>query len=93
MTALTDFLSGALMLSFLVATAYFVRFWRRTGDRLFAFFAAAFALLALNQLALFLLGTEDEMRGYAYVLRVSGFVLILIGILGKNIGVAGQPDK
>lgn len=93
MAGLIDFLSGALMLAYLLATAYFVRFWRRTGDRLFAFFAAAFTLLALNQLALFLLGAEDEMRGFAYVLRVSGFVLILVGILGKNIGGTREPGK
>lgn len=80
-----DFLSGALMLAFLVATAHFVRFWQRTEDRLFLYFAVAFALLALNQLALFVLGAEDELRGYAYVLRVTGFVLILFAILGKNL--------
>ncbi len=86
-----DFLSGALMVAFLVATAHFVRFWQRTSDRLFLYFAVAFALLALNQLALFVLGAEDEMRGYAYVMRVSGFALILFGILGKNIGAADKP--
>jgi hypothetical protein len=81
-----EFLSGALMTSFLVATAYFVRFWQRTSDRLFLYFAIAFILLALNQVVLFAMGAEDELRGYVYVLRVSGFVLILVGILGKNVG-------
>lgn len=88
-----DFLSGALMLAFLVATAHFVRFWQRTADRLFLYFAVAFALLALNQLALFLLGMEDERRSYAYVLRVSGFALILFGILGKNVGATGEKRE
>lgn len=83
-----DFFAGALMLAFLVATAHFVRFWQRTSDRLFLYFAVAFALLAANQFALFLLGPEDELRGYAYVLRVSAFGLILFGILGKNVGRA-----
>jgi hypothetical protein len=82
-----DFLSGALMLSFLVATAYFVRFWQRTSDTLFIYFAIAFALLAVNQLVLFTMGAEDELRGYTYVLRVSGFILILVGILSKNVGL------
>jgi hypothetical protein len=88
---INDFLSGALMLSFLIATAYFVRFWQRTSDRLFIYFAVAFALLALNQLVLFLMGVEDELHGYVYVLRVSGFILILIGILGKNVSGSRQP--
>jgi hypothetical protein len=79
-----QFLSGALMVTYLVATAYFIRFWRKTSDRLFLCFAIAFVLLALNQVTLSALGSEDEIRGYSYVLRVSGFVLILFGILGKN---------
>lgn len=90
---IVDFLSGALMLTFVVATAHFVRFWQRTSDRLFLCFAVAFALLALNQLALFMLGAEDEVRGYVYVLRVSGFVLILIGILGKNVSPARDESE
>ncbi len=83
---MVDFLSGALMLAFLVATAHFVRFWQRTSERLFLYFAIAFALLALNQIVLFMMGAEDELRGYVYVLRISGFVLILVGILSKNVG-------
>jgi hypothetical protein len=90
---INDFLSGALMLSFLIATAHFVRFWQRTSDRLFIYFAVAFALLALNQLGLFLMGVEDELRGYVYVLRVSGFILILVGILGKNVSGSRQPRE
>jgi hypothetical protein len=90
---INDFLSGALMLSFLIATAYFVRFWQRTSDRLFIYFAVAFALLALNQLGLFLMGVEDELRGYVYVLRVSGFILILVGILGKNVSGSRRPRE
>jgi hypothetical protein len=90
---INDFLSGALMLSFLIATAHFVRFWQRTSDRLFIYFAVAFALLALNQLGLFLMGVEDELRGYVYVLRVSGFILILVGILGKNVSDSRQPRE
>jgi hypothetical protein len=90
---INDFLSGALMLSFLIATAHFVRFWQRTSDRLFIYFAVAFALLALNQLVLFLMGVDDELRGYVYVLRVSGFILILVGILGKNVSDSRQPRE
>jgi hypothetical protein len=88
---MNDFLAGALMFAFLVATAHFVRFWQRTGDSLFIYFAIAFALLALNQLALFVLGVEDERGNYAYILRVSAFILILFGILSKNL--LGGRDK
>lgn len=86
-----DFLAGALMLAFLVATAHFVRFWQRTADSLFLYFAVAFALLALNQLTVFALGVEDERGNYAYILRVSGFALILFGIVSKNL--LGTRDR
>lgn len=80
-----EFLAGALTLAYAVAAFYFVHFWQRTKDRLFLAFAAAFALLALNQLAVFALGVDDERYNYAYVLRVLGFVLILVAILDKNL--------
>ena len=80
-----DFLAGALTLAYTVASVYFVHFWLRTADRLFLAFAAAFALLALNQVAVFALGVNDERYNYAYILRVLGFVLILFAIVDKNL--------
>jgi hypothetical protein len=80
-----DFLAGAVTLAYIVASMYFVHFWRRTADRLFLAFAVAFALLALNQLAVFALGVDDERYNYAYILRVLGFVLILLAIVDKNV--------
>ena len=44
-----EYLSGAVTMGFVVAAIFFLRFWRRTSDRLFLSFALAFALLALNQ--------------------------------------------
>ena len=44
-----DFLSGAVTIGYVLAALFFVRFWRRTADRLFLAFAIAFGLLALNQ--------------------------------------------
>jgi len=80
-----DFLAGALTLAYTLASVYFFQFWKRTADRLFLSFAAAFILLALNQVAVFWVGVGDERYNYAYVLRVLGFVLILVAIIDKNI--------
>jgi hypothetical protein len=80
-----EMLSGALLFSYLIAGAYFFRFWRRIGDRLFLHFAAAFWLFALNQLATSLPSVTDETVGYEYLLRVLGFVLILVAIVDKNL--------
>jgi hypothetical protein len=80
-----EFLAGALTFAYIIAAVYFVHFWRRTSDRLFLAFAAAFTLLALNQITVFALGVGDERHNYAYVLRVLGFILILVAIVDKNI--------
>jgi len=80
-----EFLSGAVTLAYVVGSMYFVKFWKRTADRLFLAFAIAFSLLALNQLAVFVMGVQDERYNYAYILRVLGFVLILVAIVDKNL--------
>jgi hypothetical protein len=78
-----EFLSGAIALGYLVAGGFFMRFWRRTADRLFLAFGIAFVLLALNQTLAQWIG--DERVGYTYLLRVLGFVLILAAIIDKNV--------
>jgi hypothetical protein len=83
-----EFLSGAVTMGFAVAAIFFLRFWRRTAERLFLAFAAAFFLLALNQALALWLGAADERVGYAYMLRVLGFVFILGAILDKNLAAS-----
>lgn len=80
-----EFLAGALTLAFLLAGLWFLRFWRRTGDRLFLHFAIAFWLFSLNQIASSTPIVTDETGGYEYVLRVLGFVWILVAIAEKNV--------
>ncbi len=88
-----DYLSGAITLGFFVAAAFFLRFWSRTHDRLFLAFAAAFALLGLNQALAAFLGAGDELTPYTYVLRVLGFVLILYAIVDKNVSIDRKPPR
>ena len=85
MGVLTSFLAGAVTLGYAIASIFFVRFWRRTRDRLFVAFAVAFALLALNQAVVTFLEAGDERTVYAYGLRVLGFALILAAIVDKNL--------
>ena len=80
-----DFLAGAVTFGHVIAALFFLRFWRRTTDRLFLAFAVAFALLALNQGLAQWLGAADERVAYTYLLRVLGFFLILGGIVDKNL--------
>ena len=80
-----EYLSGAVTLGYVVAMLFFLRFWKRTADRLFLAFGIAFALLALNQALAQWLGAADERVGYTYLLRVLGFLLILVAIVDKNL--------
>ena len=90
---MSEFLSGAITMGFLISAMFFLRFRRRTGDRLFLAFAIAFLLLALNQALAQWLGAADERVGYTYLLRVLGFVLILGAIVDKNIGRNPRSDN
>jgi Family of unknown function (DUF5985) len=80
-----DFLAGAVTLGYSAAAVFFLRFWRRTEDRLFFAFSAAFLLLALNQVLAAFLEAGDERTPYVYSLRVLGFLLILWAIVDKNV--------
>ena len=83
---LVSFLAGMVAMGFAVAALFFLRFWRRTGEGLFAAFAAAFALLALQQGVMAALRIADEDRSWVFLIRLAAFVLIIIAILRKNLG-------
>ena len=82
---LNTFFLGAAVMACGVAGLFFLRFWRRTRDRLFAIFAAAFWLLGLNWMLLAFTDPDAETRRVIlYTLRLLAFVLILLAILDKN---------
>lgn len=80
---LHEFILGLIVMGCLIAGLFFLRFWRKTRDRLFAVFALAFWLLALNW-ALLAFTAQDEVRPALYAIRLLAFVLILVGIIDKN---------
>lgn len=82
-TLINQFLLGGVVMACGVAGLFFLRFWRKTRDRLFAVFAIAFWVLGLNWLALAFVN-QDEVRTALYVIRLLAFLLILLGILDKN---------
>lgn len=79
-----EFLAGAVTLGYAIAGVCFLKFWRKTRDRLFLAFAIAFWLFACNTLLATLVNAQDDRAAYTYLLRVLGFVLILTAIVGKN---------
>lgn len=85
-----EFFSGAVTLAQLIAGIFFLKFWRRTGDRLFLSFALAFWLLALSQTVGGFVGVSEGRKAAAYVPRVLGYLLILMAIIRTNLGGQGR---
>jgi hypothetical protein len=81
---MNDFLAGAACLSFLVIVLFFLRFWQRTRDSLFLFFAGGFSMFMVERIVRTQMPLESDWAPYVYLIRLSGFVLIVLGILGKN---------
>lgn len=79
-----ELLSGIIACGAFVAAMHFLKFWRRSGDRLFGFFGAAFAVFAVNGVALALTSPSAEVRVWLYLVRLAGFLLILTAIIDKN---------
>jgi hypothetical protein len=74
---MNDFLSGMVFALCLVAGLFFLRFWRKTHDRFFAFFAASFWLMAVHRVV-------NVHLVAVYCIRLLAFVLILVAIVDKN---------
>ncbi|RKH19070.1 hypothetical protein D7Y13_06920 [Corallococcus praedator] len=83
---LKTLLDGAVMMAYLACALFFLRFHRQSRDRLFAFFALAFALMGLHNLLGTVVGQDldSENRHYLYVVRLVAYLLILGGIWDKN---------
>lgn len=79
-----SFVSGLITMGFLVSGLFFLRFFMRTRDLLFAAFAAAFWLLAANQALLALSNLPVEERSWMYLLRLAAFAIIIAAIVLKN---------
>jgi hypothetical protein len=78
------FMAGMTAMGFATAALFFLRFWRRTGDMLFAIFAVSFLLFALNQALSILAISDREEQGWVFLLRLIGFALLLVAILHKH---------
>ena len=77
-------LSGFVVSSAFVSALFFLRFFRIARERLFVLFAAAFAVMAVNNLALGLTSPDSEARVALYVVRLVSFLLILAAIVDRN---------
>lgn len=79
---MSEFFAGGAMVASLGVALYFLRFYRRTGDRLFAVFALAFLVFAVSRALLEVV--DDATATWVFLLRLATFVAILYAIVDKN---------
>ena len=83
MLTLNHSVNGAVAVCCVIAGLFFLRFWRKSRDRLFILFAIAFWVLGANRVALTFVAA-DETKMYLYMVRLLAFLIILIAIVDKN---------
>lgn len=88
-----DFVSGLITMGFVIAGVFFLKFWMRTHDALFAAFALAFWLLAANQGIVAFLRIPREELTWVYLLRLAAFSLIVAAIVYKNVTGSARASR
>jgi hypothetical protein len=88
MAHLNQVLAGGIATCALVAALFFLKFWRKTGDRFFLLFSAAFAVDAGSRFTLAIVEISDAAEPMYFLPRLLMFGLILVAIIQKN---AGRP--
>lgn len=81
---MTELLNGAAAFAGVAIALWFLRFWRESGDRLFAAFSVAFVILAANRVVLALSERESEDLLPVYGLRLAAFLVIIAAIVDRN---------
>ena len=84
---MNEFLYGAIATAAAVAGLVFLRYYQRTHDRLFVFFAASFWLEALGRILAVSLPGFDDNSSNIFLLRFVSYALILAAIFDKNLVV------
>lgn len=79
-----SYLNGSITVCSLMIGLFFFKYYRKTRDRLLVYFGVAFWMLGAERFLLTLVPQENESRSLIFLLRLSAFLLIIIGILGKN---------
>ena len=77
-------LLGAIAMAAFTIALIFIRFWRTTRDRLFLFFAVAFALIGLGRIVLGAVPHSDDQTPVIYLIQLLAFVVILFAVIDKN---------
>jgi hypothetical protein len=78
------FLLGIIVTACLVASAFFLKFWRQTRDPLFLGFSAAFLIEGLNRICFLFVDVPAAGSNGIFAIRLLSYLLILAAIGYKN---------
>jgi uncharacterized membrane protein HdeD (DUF308 family) len=78
------FLLGFIAACSLVATIFFLRYWRDARDPLFLAFAAFFGIQGMVTIAVLLLPNPNEGNVWVFLMRLLSVLWVLGAILWKN---------
>ena len=81
-------LLSAISMASLVAAMFFLRFWKKTRDKFFLWFAVSFAIEGINRAALGLSQDPNEGQPFFYIIRFLSYLLIVIAIVSKNLATS-----
>ena len=84
-----QFISGAIVMGFATACLLFIKYYRRTRQKLFLIFAASFFLLAVNYAWLAITQIPSEERSLLFLVRLLAFALIPVAIFQSNRSTKG----
>ncbi len=85
LTQLMHLAAGAIVMGYLVAGLFFLKYWRDTRDRLFLVFAVAFWMLGVQRALINLVDIAAEHQTLFYLLRLAAFLLIIWAVVDKNL--------
>ena len=77
-------LIGAVAMGSLIVSLFFLRFWVRTRDTLFACFSIAFLIEAVSRFALAFARDTNDNEPLFYLPRLLAFSLIALAVILKN---------
>lgn len=87
-SALKMMLYGFIVAEQLFITVCFYRFWRSSGERIFAYFTAGFLIMAIHRVLLGVTVAGDvrlELQTPVFLIRLLSYTLIFAGVVAKNV--------
>jgi len=75
---------GAIAMASFTIALVFLRFWAKTRDRFFAFFAASFIIAGAGRVMLAVVPHSDDQAPTIYLTQLLAFLVIIYAIVDKN---------